>query len=366
AGCCDAGLMALNAPVSTLADQVGACARLSNHKLKPPPPDHQDSAALQRTTVMRKIVLSLMRAMIVAPLLHAVAQANSPSALFVRKTLFSNNSTGIMFQNSQASTGLLNDDPLGSAEVTVQNSVVANNGTIGVLSGRFSAVRLATSTIANNGLGIWAQRTSAVRQVFQSTVNGNGTGWLVADGGKVHSSRKNSIDANTSSNTAQLVGPTMPLAATATIQKNIKTDFGAACNGVANDAPAFMRFNSWARAQSLPITLTIPSGSVCKFASTPNAFAIGVKNLTVSGYGATFTTTQSSFFLGGYAVVQNKGTSALVAAVAAGATSVRLLTPKQSSLFKVGRYVLLTGGDLQGFGYPPNPWVFEYAIVSAI
>src|SRR5262249_47900 len=159
---------------------------------------------------------------------------------------------------------------------------------------------------------------------------------------------------------------TMPLAATATIQKNIKTDFGAACNGVANDAPAFMRFNSWARAQSLPITLTIPSGSVCKFASTPNAFAIGVKNLTVSGYGATFTTTQSSFFLGGYAVVQNKGTSALVAAVAAGATSVRLLTPKQSSLFKVGRYVLLTGGDLQGFGYPPNPWVFEYAIVSAI
>jgi hypothetical protein len=150
------------------------------------------------------------------------------------------------------------------------------------------------------------------------------------------------------------------------IFKNIKTDFGAACNGVTNDAPAFMSFNSWARAQTLPITLTIPSGSVCKFLSNPSNFAVGVKNLVVSGYGARFETSLGSFFLGGFGILQDNRTSALVATVAAGAKSVTLLTPSQSSRFRVGQYVLLTGGDLQGSGYPPNPWVFEYALVTAI
>jgi hypothetical protein len=150
------------------------------------------------------------------------------------------------------------------------------------------------------------------------------------------------------------------------LSKNIVTDFGARCNGVADDAPAFMSFNSWARAQTLPITLTVPSGSVCNFASTPNTFVAGVKNLVVSGYGAKFTTTLGSFFLGGFGVVQDNRTSALVASVSAGTQSVILLTSSQSSRFTVGQYVLLTGVDLQGEGYPPNPWVFEYAKVAAI
>jgi hypothetical protein len=162
-------------------------------------------------------------------------------------------------------------------------------------------------------------------------------------------------------------GNKAPAAATpTTLAKNIVTDFRAKCDGVANDAPAFMRFNSWARSQTLPITLTIPPGSTCNFASTPATFAAGVRNLVVSGYGSKFVTTLNSFFLGGFGVVENNRTSALVANVAAGASSVTLLTPSQSSRFAVGRYVLLTGGDLQGYGYPPNPWVFEYALVSAI
>jgi hypothetical protein len=150
------------------------------------------------------------------------------------------------------------------------------------------------------------------------------------------------------------------------IAKNIVTDFRAKCDGVSNDAPAFMWFNSWARVQTLPITLTIPSGSVCTFRSTPATFAVGVKNLVVSGYGAKFETNLGSFYLGGYGIVENNRTSARIASVVAGATSVTLLIPRQSSLFKVGEYVLLTGGDLQGYGYPPNPWVFEYAMVTGI
>jgi hypothetical protein len=161
--------------------------------------------------------------------------------------------------------------------------------------------------------------------------------------------------------------PTGPDAApTTTIAKNIVTDFRAKCDGVANDAPYFMSFNSWARAQTLPIMLTIPSGSVCTFRSTPATFAVGVRNLVVSGYGAKFETSLGSFYLGGYGIVENNRTSALIASVVAGATSVTLLIPSQSSRFKVGRYVLLTGGDLQGYGYPPNPWVFEYAMVTGI
>src|SRR5262249_14304616 len=91
----------------------------------------------------------------------------------------------------------------------------------------------------------------------------------------------------------------VPPTPSTTIAKNIITDFGAKCYGVANDAPAFMRFNSWARAQTLPITLTIPPGSICNFASTPATFAAGIKNLVVSGYDSKFVTTLNSFFLGG-------------------------------------------------------------------
>ena len=68
----------------------------------------------------------------------------------------------------------------------------------------------------------------------------------------------------------------------------------------------------------------------------------------------------------GSEIIQKNTASALIATVAAGATSIRLLTATQSSRFTVGKYVLLTGGDLQGYGYPPNPWVFEYALVKAI
>jgi hypothetical protein len=161
-------------------------------------------------------------------------------------------------------------------------------------------------------------------------------------------------------------GPTPAAESTTTLAKNIVTDFRAKCDGVANDAPAFMSFNSWARAQTLPIRLTIPPGSVCEFRSSPATFAFGVKNLVVSGYGAKFRTNLSSFFLGGFGVLETNRSSALVATVAAGATTVALLTPSQSSRFRVGQYVLLTGGDLQGYGYPPNPWVFEYALVTAI
>jgi hypothetical protein len=148
------------------------------------------------------------------------------------------------------------------------------------------------------------------------------------------------------------------------ITKNIVTDFRAKCDGVSNDAPAFLWFNSWARAQTLPITLTIPPGSICNFASgRNNAFAVGVKNLVVSGYGATMNAT----FLGGFGVKEDNAHSSRVATTTAGATSVTLLNPRETSRFRVGRWALLSGLDVQGtWSYPPNHAIFEYVLVTGI
>jgi hypothetical protein len=77
-------------------------------------------------------------------------QPNGSSALSVGNTLVSNNSTGLRFQSSAISTGVLNDVQMvnngtgivaagtsgtAPATVAIQNSVVANNSTVGILSG---------------------------------------------------------------------------------------------------------------------------------------------------------------------------------------------------------------------------------------
>ena len=154
-------------------------------------------------------------------------QPSGSSGLFVGSTLISNNSTGISFQNSAVSIGTLNDVQLvnngsgivalGSsstavAKVTVQSSMVANNTTVGILAGSFSAVSVSNTTIANNGAGLEAQSASALLQVSGSTVTGNGTGWMVANGGQVISSSNNSIGGNASGNSAPPTTPTAPVA----------------------------------------------------------------------------------------------------------------------------------------------------------
>ena len=157
--------------------------------------------------------------------------------------------------------------------------------------------------------------------------------------------------------------------------KNIVTDFGAKCDGVADDAPAFAAFNTWALAQTLSIVLTIPKGRSCTFKtySAGSWFAKGIKKLTVSGYGATLSDNNGAgiFFLAAKAQYQDNAHSARLATVSAGASSVELTNagttcaPNCAALFAVGQYALITGYDLQGlwnapYGYPSNPHYFEY------
>jgi hypothetical protein len=164
--------------------------------------------------------------------------------------------------------------------------------------------------------------------------------------------------------------------------KNIVTDFGASCNGSGNDNAAFTAFNSWAKSWQISnsglIELDIPSGSVCTFSSTGesgNWFARGIKSLLVVGSGATTGSRATlsdnngagnGFFLGGFGIVADKVHSSRVATVAAGANIVTLLTPGESSRFKVGNWALISGLDMMGYGYPPNPAFFEYVQITAI
>jgi hypothetical protein len=280
-------------------------------------------------------------------------------------------SSGIMFQNSAASTGVLNDVQLvnngngivalgtsstGPATVTVQNSMVANNGTVGILSNGFSAIRVANSTIANSG----------------STVTGNGTGWLVANGGQLYSTSKNSIFGNTSGNTAPQTAPA-PAPPPPPIAKNIVTDFGATCDGVANDATAFAAFNSWALTWQASNTglIELDVSGTCMFNSVGSGtwLAKGIKKLLVVGYGATLSDnngTGNGFFLGGSGVFQDNVHSARVATVAAGSRTVTLLNPSDAAKFTVGSWALITGFDLMGWGFPPNPHFFEYVQIKGI
>jgi hypothetical protein len=98
--------------------------------------------------------------------------------------------------------------------VTIQNSVVANNGTVGILSGGYSAATVGNSTIANNGVGLEAQNTGALLQASGSAVTGNATGWLAVNGGQVISASNNGIGGNVAGNgappTAVLSTPPRP------------------------------------------------------------------------------------------------------------------------------------------------------------
>ena len=107
-----------------------------------------------------------------------------------------------------------------------------------------------------------------------------------------------------------------------TILKNIVTDFGAIGNGIADDGPKFSDFNIWAIANqgSDQIILTVPAGTYLFATGNDQRWTDGVKDLIVSGYGATLTNNGSAtpgFFLGGRGVLNDATHNAAIATVAA-------------------------------------------------
>lgn len=156
----------------------------------------------------------------------------------------------------------------------------------------------------------------------------------------------------------------------AIITKSLVTDFGGVCNGIADDAAAFIAFNTWAVANqgSDSIVLTIPSGGTAMIKSGGNLFpAANIKNLTIQGLGSGATISDGGvgiYSLGNEGIYQDITHSARTQTVAAGSSSVTLVNSSQASMFTVGQYALMTGIDLQGSGFPTNHHFFEYVLVT--
>jgi hypothetical protein len=156
--------------------------------------------------------------------------ASGPSQLFVSNTLISDNSAGgiaILLVTTTTMTGILDHVELennavhglfanaasGTIDITVSDSVSANNGQNGIfaesISGASATVTVGNSTIANNGgNGLEASGTNALIRVTRSKIIANNTGWTAVGAGVVLSYADNNIDGNTSANTE----PPNPLA----------------------------------------------------------------------------------------------------------------------------------------------------------
>jgi hypothetical protein len=93
-----------------------------------------------------------------------------------------------------------------TVNITVSDSVSANNGATGILSNPIgtvpSNILVRNSTIANNAAdGLGAINNGGTLRVTRSSITGNGAGWVGSGGGAVLSYGDNNIDGNTSVNT---------------------------------------------------------------------------------------------------------------------------------------------------------------------
>ncbi len=160
---------------------------------------------------------------------------------------------------------------------------------------------------------------------------------------------------------------------------NIVSDFGATCDGSADDAAAFASFNTTALAwqtghPSDDIELDTPASATCEFKSLAgNNFAKGIKLLLVKSLGTGATRGHWSDggigdfpFLAGQGEVQDNTHSARFQTVAAGSSAVTLVTIGDASRFTAGNWAMVAGIDMQGFGFPANPGIFEYRKVLSI
>lgn len=155
------------------------------------------------------------------------------------------------------------------------------------------------------------------------------------------------------------------------LTKNIVTDYGCPINGTSDCRAAFVAFK--ADAQGLDADLTIPAHTYqfLNNSGSNDDFYIfeGIKSLVVHATGATFSNGDGSsgtgIQLGTRGLFQDNTHHARIATALAGTTTISV-TDGNVSRFTSGRYIMVTALDLQGAGYPLNPYYFEYALVSNI
>lgn len=143
-------------------------------------------------------------------------------------------------------------------------------------------------------------------------------------------------------------------------------DFVATYGGVSggsqatNDA-ALSAFNSAYAGFTGRTKLIVPPGD---FDFLGGGFgSSGGTGLMISAYGATLRN------LGGFGAAGQYGDTvhhALIQTISAGNDTVLLVTSGQTSRFSVGQWVIVTEGDVQGYGQPTNPWKFEFKKILSI
>jgi hypothetical protein len=96
---------------------------------------------------------------------------------------------------------------LGTVQVTVSDSVIANNKNDGIdaisqAGNSATTVMVRNSTVASNkGTGLLVDGSPATLRFTRSTITGNNTGWQVNDNGTLSTYGDNDIDGNTTVNT---------------------------------------------------------------------------------------------------------------------------------------------------------------------
>jgi hypothetical protein len=139
-------------------------------------------------------------------------------------------------------------------------------------------------------------------------------------------------------------------------------DYGAVGDGVTSNTTALGSFNTAYAALSGRTRLKINPGNYA-FGSLAVWGALGGDRLVIEAPGVTL---QNQFGMANSGPVEDNAHHANIATVSAGADTVPLVTPAQTSRFNSGQWVLVTEGDLQGTGYPMNPWKFEYKKIASI
>jgi hypothetical protein len=134
----------------------------------------------------------------------------------------------------------------------------------------------------------------------------------------------------------------------------------------ATNSSAITSFNTAYAALTGRTQLIIDPGTY-NFSSGVNFGTSGGDRLTISAYGSTIVTPGGSSNGFANSGPNNDNThNAKFTTASAGASTVSLITSGQTSLFTVGKWVLVTGIDMQGFGYPMNDAIFEFKKIQSI
>lgn len=172
--------------------------------------------------------------------------------------------------------------------------------------------------------------------------------------------------------------------APAVVTRDLVADYSAAGDGVTDDGAAIIAFRNAENAETGVVRLTVPAGDYLLGTSDGKRVIEGFDNIQVIGAGSATSFKEPLKAASRLNFRQSPLYTVRLETVTAGDATVTVKDvdparrgdgstgdPNRSlselmALFTVGQKVLIACGDTQGFGYPPNPAIFEYRTIEAI